>query len=125
MRTNVLTSSLSSFKSVRNLLAAAISGVSGDKITVVTNAVDTGHTVQIVNVPERFHVLTHAVMLDGWGTGHGAGGSQSIDVCTTSPLWNGTSGPLGRMIEQRFTPLGSEQSGTIGQLMVWNTCLNL
>jgi hypothetical protein len=87
--------------------------VSGDKMTIVTDAVDTGHTVQVVDVPEKFHVLTHAVMLDGWPTWaldmtQAAGSSQTIAVYTTSPLWNGTSGPLGRMIEQRFTLLGAE-----------------
>lgn len=86
--------------------------VSGDKMTIVTDAVDTGHTVQVVDVPARFHVLTHAVMLDGWpawALDMAQAGSQTIDVYTTSPLWNGTSGPLGRMIEQRFTLLGSEE----------------
>lgn len=86
--------------------------VSGDQMTIVTDAVDTGHTVQVVDVPARFHVLTHAVMLDGWpvwALDMAQGGSQTIDVYTTSPLWNGTSGPLGRMIEQRFTLLGTEK----------------
>ena len=86
--------------------------VSGDRMTVVTDGIDTGHTVQVVNVPERFHVLTHAVMLDGWpawALDFGKGGSQTIDVYTTSPLWNGTSGPLGRMTQQRFTLLGTEE----------------
>ena len=86
--------------------------VSGDRMTVVTDGIDTGHTVQVVNVPERFHVLTHAVMLDGWpawALDFEQGGSQTIDVYTTSPLWNGTSGPLGRMTRQRFTLVGTEE----------------
>lgn len=86
--------------------------VAGDKMTVVTDAVDTGNTVQVVDVPARFHVLTHAVMLDGWpawALDMEQEGGQTIAVYTTSPLWNGTSGPLGRMIEQRFTLLGSER----------------
>lgn len=81
-------------------------------MTVITDAVDTGHTVQVVDVPARFHVLTHAVMLAGWpawALDMAQGGSQTLDVYTTSPFWNGTSGPLGRMIEQRFTLLGTEQ----------------
>jgi len=86
--------------------------VSGDTMNIVTDGVDTGHTVQSVKVPQRFHVLTHAVMLDGWPAwafDEAAGGTQSIAVYTTSPLWNGTSGPLGRMTQQRFTLLGTEE----------------
>jgi len=86
--------------------------VSGDTMNIVTDGVDTGHTIQSVKVPQRFHVLTHAVMLDGWPAwafDEASGGTQSIAVYTTSPLWNGTSGPLGRMTQQRFTLLGSEQ----------------
>ncbi|MEX2123975.1 MAG: hypothetical protein WD795_08785 [Woeseia sp.] len=62
--------------------------VSGDKMTVVTDAVDTGHMVQVVDVPARFHVLTQAVMLDGWpawALDIAHGGSQTIAVYTTSP----------------------------------------
>lgn len=86
--------------------------VSGDRMTIVTDGIDTGHTVQVVSVPERFHVLTHAVMLDAWPSWAldlEQGGAQTIGVYTTSPLWNGTSGPLGRMTEQRFTLVGIEE----------------
>ncbi len=86
--------------------------VSGDSMTVVTDGVGTGHTVQVVAVPPRFHVLTHAVMLDGWPTWAFVGeeaGTQTIDVYTTSPLWNGTTGPLGHMTTQNLTLVGTEQ----------------
>ena len=94
------------------LIGSGYFRVSGDTMNIVTDGIDTGHTVQVVHVPPRFHVLTHAVMLDGWPAWAFEGsqnGSQTIAVYTTSPLWNGTSGPLGRMTEQRFTLLGSEQ----------------
>jgi hypothetical protein len=86
--------------------------VSGDTMNIVTDSIDTGHTVQSVHVPPRFHVLSHAVMLDAWpiwALDVEAGGSQTIAVYSTSQLWNGTDGPLGRMTKQRFTLVGSEQ----------------
>tara|TARA_R110002049_G_scaffold115854_14_gene268094 strand:- start:2071 stop:2862 length:792 start_codon:yes stop_codon:yes gene_type:complete len=86
--------------------------VSGNTMNVVTDSVDTGHTIQSVTVPEKFHILTHAVMLDAWPAWSyelEEGGSQTIAVYTTSPLWNGTSGPLGRMTTQRFTLHGTEE----------------
>ena len=86
--------------------------VSGDTMNIVTDSVDTGHTLQTVHVPPRFHVLTHAVMLDGWPSwafDEALGGDQTIAVYSTSQLWNGTDGPLGRMTKQRFTLVGSEQ----------------
>ena len=86
--------------------------VSGDTMNIVTDSIDTGHTLQSVHVPPRFHVLTHAVMLDGWpawALDAELGGDQTIAVYSTSQLWNGTDGPLGRMSKQQFTLLGSEQ----------------
>lgn len=86
--------------------------VSGDTMTVVTDSADTGHTLQTVDVPDRFHVLTHAVMLDGWpawALEKTPGRDQTIAVYSTSPLWNGTTGPLGQMTEQRFRYLGTER----------------
>lgn len=86
--------------------------VSGDTMKVMTDSVDTGHTLQTIEVPNKFHVLTHAVMLDGWpawALEQVPGRDQTIAVYTTSPHWNGTTGPLGQMIEQRFTYLGTER----------------
>jgi len=86
--------------------------VEGDTMNIVTDSIDTGHTVQSVKVPARFHVLSHAVMLDGWpawALDLERGGRQTISVYSTSQLWNGTDGPLGRMVRQTFTVLGVEQ----------------
>ena len=96
----------------RQLIGSGYFRVAGDTMNIVTDGIDTGHTEQTVKVPRRFHVLTHAVMLDGWPSwafDTVLGGTQTIAVYTTSPLWNGTSGPLGRMTEQRFTLIGTEQ----------------
>ena len=85
--------------------------VTGDTMNLVTDSIHTGHTVQSVHVPPRFHVLTHAVMLDGWPAwafDQTLGGSQTIAVYSTSQLWNGTDGPLGRMTKQQFTLIGTE-----------------
>ena len=86
--------------------------VTGDTMTVVTDGIDTGHTVQVIPVPKRFHVMTHAVMLDGWPAWAYEGdepGTQTISTYSTSPTWNGTTGPLGYMIKQHPTLVGSEQ----------------
>lgn len=86
--------------------------VTGDTMTIVTDGIDTGHTVQVIPVPQRFHVLTHAVMLDGWPAWAFEGnepGTQTFSTYSTSPLWNGITGPLGYMTTQRFTLVGNEQ----------------
>lgn len=94
------------------LVGSGYFSVAGDTMTIMTDGYDTGHTVQQVKVPERFHVLTHAVMLDGWPFWAFVGnkpGHQTIDVYSTSPLWNGTTGPLGHMVKQRLTFVGNEE----------------
>lgn len=72
----------------------------GDVLHLTTDTVDTGHTVQSVKVPARFHITTHAVMLDGWpfwAFDPEGPATQSIVAYNTSTRWNGTDGPLGRM----------------------------
>ncbi len=94
------------------LVGSGYFSVNGDTMTLMTDGYDTGHTIQTIKVPERFHVLTHAVMLDGWPFWAFVGnepGHQTIDVYSTSPLWNGTTGPLGHMVKQRLTFVGNEE----------------
>lgn len=86
--------------------------VEGDELRIVTDMVDTGHTVQTLHAPARLHILTHAVMLDGWpawGFDPDGPAEQTLSVYSTSPLWNGTSGPLGRMQQQNFRLVGTEE----------------
>jgi hypothetical protein len=91
-----------------HLIGSGYFRVAGDTMNIVTDSIDSGHTLQTVRVPGRFHVLTHAVMLDGWPVwafDPALGRDQSVAVYSTSMLWNGTDGPLGRMTTQRFTLL--------------------
>jgi len=93
------------------LVGSGYFSVTGDTLTIMTDGFDTGHSVQKIKVPERFHILTHAVMLDGWPFWAFVGddaGHQTIDVYSTSPLWNGITGPLGHMVKQRLTFIGKE-----------------
>ena len=86
--------------------------VTGDRMTIVTDGVDTGHTMQVIPVPKRFHVMTHALMADGWPALAFEGkepGTQTFPSYSTSPSWDGTSGPLGYMTTQDLTLVGSEQ----------------
>lgn len=70
-----------------------------------------GFTRQRLHAPERFHIVTHAVMLDGWSAwpyDTERGGQQKIPVYNTSTRWNGTDGPLGRMEELLLEHVGDE-----------------
>jgi hypothetical protein len=83
--------------------------VERDELRIVTDMI---HTVQTLHAPARLHILTHAVMLDGWpawGFDPNGPAEQTLSVYSTSPLWNGTSGPLGRMQQQRFRLVGTEK----------------
>jgi hypothetical protein len=83
----------------------------GATLHVTTDAADSGHTLQAVKVPARFHVTTHAVMLDGWpfwALDPDGPERQSIVVYNTSTKWNGTDGPLGRLETLDITYLGEE-----------------
>ena len=93
----------------------------GDRLRVITDAAETGHTEQVVPVPPRFHVTTHAMMLDAWpfwAYDLARGGEQTITVYNTSTRWNGTDGPLGRIEGLRLRFVGEEEvtvpAGTIG-----------
>lgn len=83
----------------------------GDTLHVVTDTADAGHAVQAVKVPPRFHVTSHAVMLDGWPfwalDPHGPK-KQEVWVYNTSTKWNGTDGPSGRMETIDVADLGEE-----------------
>ena len=61
-----------------------------------------GRHEEQLSIGDRFHLITHAVMLDGWSTwpfGLERGGRQYIPVYNTSTRWDGTDGPLGRLEE--------------------------
>jgi hypothetical protein len=85
----------------------------GNNLHIVTDGVETGHTVQTVNVPTgHFAIVTHAVMLDGWtifNYDRAKGGEQSRAIYNTSTRWNGTDGPLGRLETYRVNLLGEEE----------------
>ncbi len=93
----------------------------GDRLRVVTDTAETGHTEQVVPVPRRFHVITHAVVLDAWpfwAYDLARGGEQTITVYNTSTRWDGTDGPLGRIEGLRLRFVAEEEvtvpAGTIG-----------
>ena len=51
-------------------------------------------------VPDRFHLMTHAVMHDGWtfwSYDEEAGGQQELTAYYTSKRWDGTDGPDGQL----------------------------
>lgn len=85
---------------------------SGHRLRVTTDTSDTGRTIQEIEVPERFHIITHAVMLDGWpfwALDPQGPNEQKIHVYNTSTKWNGTDGPLGRMETLAIRYLGEEE----------------
>lgn len=84
----------------------------GRRLIAVCDASATGHTVQTIEMPGHFHILTHAVMLDGWSFWHydfERNGAQDLIVYNTSPMWDGTSGPLGRVDRLIATCVGLEE----------------
>ena len=101
---------------VRLMVEGQLSGsgyfrTDGERLRVVSDGRDTGRSEQVLPVPRRFHVSTHAVMLDGWpfwAYDPAGGQQQELVVYNTSTRWNGTDGPLGRLetLDVRF--LGEE-----------------
>ncbi|MEM7483473.1 MAG: hypothetical protein AAF481_20125 [Acidobacteriota bacterium] len=84
----------------------------GDRLRVVTDGEANGRSQQVVAIPPRFHIMTHAVMLDGWtfwAYDSDAGGEQVLTVYNTSTRWDGTDGPLGRVEPLRVQLLGEEE----------------
>jgi len=97
---------------VDKIIGSGYFRVEGDQLRIVTDMLDTGHTEQVLHAPERLHILSHAVMLDGWPSwsfDDDGPAEQTISVYSTSPLWNGSSGPLGRMQQQTFRLEGVEE----------------
>lgn len=88
----------------------------GDRLHVATHAADSGSTQQIVRVPPRVHIVTHAVMHDAWpfwqfdeeAAKERGDTEQRVPIYNTSTRWNGTDGPLGRMEELIVAARGSE-----------------
>jgi hypothetical protein len=84
----------------------------GNRLRITADASDTGRTVQELEAPERFHIITHAVMLDGWpfwALDPKGPNEQRIAVYNTSTKWNGTDGPLGRMETLVIRYIGEEE----------------
>jgi hypothetical protein len=80
--------------------------VDGSVLDVVTAGRTTGRVVQQVQVGERLHIVTHAVMLDAWpwwSYDRQGPAEQGLAVYNTSTRWNGTDGPLGRLETLRVT----------------------
>jgi hypothetical protein len=102
---------------VRLQVGAALIGTGyfrteGDRLRVIVDGAETGHTEQVVPVPPRFHITTHGVMHDGWpfwAYDLAKGGEQIITVYNTSTRWNGTDGPLGRLESLRLKLVGEEK----------------
>lgn len=83
-----------------------------DRLCVVCDGATTGRAQQEVKLPTQFHIVTHAVMLDGWAFWHydlTRGGTQSETVYNTSPMWNGTTGPLGGLETMLVSYAGVEE----------------
>ena len=83
-----------------------------NRLRVTVDAADTGPVDQEENVPARFHIVTHAVMLDGWSFwsyDHRHGGEQSLVVYNTSTRWDGTDGPAGKLESLEAVLQGEEE----------------
>ncbi|MFN0110620.1 MAG: hypothetical protein ACKVZH_17320 [Blastocatellia bacterium] len=87
--------------------------VENDKLVVISDNAETGHTLQTLTVPaEHFSIVSHAVMLEGWAIfnyNRKQGGEQNRTAYNTSTQWNGTDGPLGRLETIRVNLLGEEE----------------
>ncbi len=87
--------------------------IEGGQLRVVTDGAETGHIEQTLKIPtDLFTIVTHAVMLDGWtifNYDRAKGGEQLRAIYNTSPRWNGTDGPLGRLETYRINLLGEEE----------------
>jgi len=83
----------------------------GNRLHVVTDRAGYGRDEQSLDIPDRLHIVTHAVMLDGWTLWPydlARGGRQTVTVYNTSTRWDGTEGPLGRLEEMEVECLGEE-----------------
>jgi len=83
------------------------------RMDVITDGIETGHSVQMVDVPaDFFSITTHAVMLDGWmyfNYDREKGGEQLRTFYNTSSRLDGADGPLGRMETCRVKLIGEEE----------------
>lgn len=96
-----------------HLLGTGYLHLEADKLVVVTDSAETGHSIQTINIPtDFFSIVTHAVMLDGWAIfnyDRARGGEQRRAIYNTSTRWDGTDGPLGRVGAIRLNLLGEEE----------------
>jgi hypothetical protein len=93
------------------LVGAGYFRTEGEAVRAVVDGDLTGYTVQSVRMPPRFHISTHAVMLDGWlfwSYDLKRGGAQVLATYSTSPMWNGTTGPLGGLSRVHANYVGEE-----------------
>ena len=81
------------------------------RLRAVTDNADEGPKLETLEVPDRFHIMTHAVMLDGWtffAYDEAKAGEQEITVYNTSTRWDGTDGPAGGLEPLKVEALGRE-----------------
>ena len=87
--------------------------VYGDRMDVITDGIETGHSVQTVEVPANFFsITTHAQMPDAWmyfNYDRALGGEQIRTFYNTSARLDGADGPLGRMEKCRVQLIGEEE----------------
>lgn len=87
--------------------------VEGDRLHIVTDGKDNGHSEQSVPIPtDFFSITTHSIILDGWllfNYDRSKGGEQIRTFYNTSTRWNGTDGPLGRLEPFRIRLVGEEE----------------
>ena len=84
----------------------------GDVLHLTAESAGRGSTETSVTVPPRFHIMTHAVMLDGWtfwAFDPEEEGEQSLLIYNTSTRWDGTDGPVGGLQYLAAKKLGKEQ----------------
>ncbi len=81
-----------------------------DRLRVTVDHAQDGRVEQNLAVPSRFHVVSHAVMLDGWtlwaaqqDASSRVEGEQAIVVYNTSRRWDGTDGPAGQLEPMKLT----------------------
>lgn len=84
----------------------------GERLRVRAALSDGEEADEVLNVPDRVHVMTHAVMHDGWtfwAWDPAGAARQTLTVYNTSTRWDGTDGPLGRLETVSAEAIGEEE----------------
>ena len=83
----------------------------GDTLRLTADSPAAGRVEQVVPSAGPLHIITHAVMLDGWTFWHydtNGPADQSLTCYNTSTRWNGTDGPVGRIEQLQVSLIGAE-----------------